>query len=146
MYTIITKWSPNSINARYFSFAEIETILAKNNIENGLPMVDPVIYDAEIYSAWATSLEQYRNYFLTDLTGIDYNFFTNNQGSVITIQTFDLEETHTSVLAQPFYNDFVTARQAFAALVNVSFEIKKTSAPVGTLDSYEAADSFFSLL
>jgi hypothetical protein len=146
MYTIITKWTPNSSTARYLSFSEIEMILALNNIENEQPIVTPEHYNAEIFTAWLESLSAYRNYFLENTSGINYAFFKNDQGTVITIQTFDLEETHTAVLTQSFYNDFVSARQAFAALIDVSFEIKKTSEEAGTIDSYETAAEFFNVL
>jgi hypothetical protein len=146
MYTIITKWTPNSNIARYLSFTEIELILANGNTENELPIVAPEKYDAEIYGAWATALEQYRNYFLENLSGMDYLFFNNDQGSVITIQIFDLEETHTAVMSQSFYNNFVSSRQAFATLIDVNFEIKKTSEEIAAVDSYETAEEFFNVL
>ena len=143
MYTVITKWTPNSSGARYLSFAAVEHILAAGNMENELPLVAPEKYDAEIYGAWAIALAQYRNYFLENTGNMDYRFFYNDQGSVITVQIFDLEEIHTAVLAQSFYNDFVSARQAFTSLVDVSFEIKKTSGEIGTIDSYETAVAVF---
>jgi len=146
MYTIITKWTPNSNAAKYLSFGAVEHIMATGNMENELPLVAPEKYDAEIYGAWAVAVAQYRNYFLETIGNIDYRFFYNDQGSVITVQIFDLEETHTAVLAQSFYNDFVSARQAFAALIDVGFEIKKTSQEAGTIDSYETAAEFFNVL
>ena len=146
MYTIITKWTPNSSIARYLSFRAVEHIMATGNMENGAPLVAPEKYDAEIYRAWAVAVEQYRNYFLETIGNMDYRFFYNDQGSVITVQIFDLEETHTAVLTQSFYNDFVSARQAFAALIDVSFEIKKTSEEADTIDSYETAAEFFNVL
>jgi len=146
MYTIITKWTPNSNAAKYLSFRAVEHIMATGNMENELPLVAPEKYDAEIYRAWAVAVAQYRNYFLETIGNIDYRFFYNDQGSVITVQIFDLEETHTAVLAQSFYNDFVSARQAFAALVDVSFEIKKTSLDLGAIDSYEEAAAIFATL
>ena len=146
MYTIITKWTPNSNTARYLSFTAVEHILAADNMENELPLVAPEKYDAEIYGAWAIALAQYRNYFLENTGNMDYRFFYNDQGSVITVQIFDLEETHTAVLSQSFYNGFVSARQAFANLIDVSFEIKKTSEEVSTINFYETAAEFFNIL
>lgn len=143
MYTIITKWTPNSNGARYLSFTEVKHIIANDNMENGLPLVPPEKYDAEIYGAWAVAIVQYSNYFLETGGNIDYQYFYNDQGPVITVQTFDLEEIHTAVFAQSFYNDFVSARQAFTSLVDVSFEIKKTSGEIGTIDSYETAVAVF---
>ena len=49
-------------------------------------------------------------------------------------------------MSQTFYNDFVSARQAFANLIDVSFEIKKTLEEVSTINSYETAEEFFNLL
>jgi hypothetical protein len=143
MYTIITKWTPNSNIARYLSFIEIENALAKDNSEAGIPIISPEKYNTEIYNAWATSLQQYRNYFLENPAGIDYQFFKNDQGNVITVQTFDAESTHTAVSNQSFFNDFVTARQNFAGLIDVSFEIKKTSEVISLIDSYELAEAVF---
>ena len=143
MYSIITKWTPNSSTARYLSFSEIEMILALNNIENEQPIVTPEHYNAEIFTAWLESLSAYRNYFLENTSGINYAFFKNDQGTVITVQTFDLEETHTAVISQSFYNKFVTDRQAFSALVDVTVEIKKVSLDLGTIDSYEMAATIF---
>jgi hypothetical protein len=40
----------------------------------------------------------------------------------------------------------VSARQAFTALVDVSFEIKKTSLDLGAIDSYEEAAAIFATL
>ena len=37
MYTIITKWTPNSNTARYLSFRAVEYIMATGNMENDLP-------------------------------------------------------------------------------------------------------------
>lgn len=140
MYTIITKWTPNSNIARYLSFTAIEEILAKDNLQDGLPIVPVEKYNTGIYNAWAISLQQYRNYFLENTAGIDYQFFTNDQGTVITVQTFDLESTHTAVTLQSFFNDFITARQNFSNLIGVNFEIKNTNQPV-SIDSYESADA-----
>jgi len=146
MYTIITKWTPNSNVARYLSFRAVEYIMATGNMENDLPLVAPEKYDAEIYGAWAIAVAQYRNYFLETIGSIDYHFFYTEQGAVITVQTFDREETHAAVMSQTFYNDFVSARQAFANLIDVSFEIKKTLEEVSTINSYETAEEFFNLL
>ena len=144
MYTVITKWTPNSDGARYLSFASVKHIIANDNMANGLPLVPPEKYDAEIYGAWVVAVVQYSSYFLETGGTVDYRFFYNDQGSVITAQIFDLEEIHTAVLAQSFYNDFVSARQAFTSLVDVSFEIKKTSGEtMGLIDSYESADAAF---
>ena len=143
MYTVITKWTPNSDGARYLSFAAVKNIITADNMENGLPLVPPEKYDAGIYGAWTVALVQYINYFLETGGNIDYRFFYNDQGSVITAQIFDLEEVHTGVLSQSFYNDFVSARQAFTTLIDVSFEIKKTSVEIGTIDSYETAAAIF---
>ena len=143
MYTVITKWTPNSDGARYLSFAAVKHIIANDNIENGLPLVPPEKYNAEIYGAWAVAVVQYSNYFLETGGNIDYRFFYNDQGSVITAQIFDLEEIHTAVLSQSFYNDFVSARQAFTSLVDVTVEIKKTSGEIGTIDSFDTAELLF---
>jgi len=143
MYSIITKWTPNSSTARYLSFTEIEIILALNNIKDEQPIVTPEHYNTEIFTAWLESLSAYRDYFLENSNGITYTFFKNDQGTVITVQTFDLEETHTAVISQSFYNKFVTDRQAFSALVDVTVEIKKVSLDLGTIDSYEMAATIF---
>ena len=143
MYTVITKWTPNSDGARYLSFAAVKHIIANDNMENGLPLVPPEKYNAEIYGAWAVAVVQYSNYFLETGGNIDYQFFYNDQGSVITIQTFDLEETHAAVISQSFYNDFVSARQAFTSLVDVTVEIKKVSLDIGTIDSFDTAELLF---
>lgn len=146
MYTIISKWTPNSSIARYLSFTEIEDILASNNMVNGQPIIAPEKYNVEIFSAWALSLQEYRNYFLENPSGIDYKFFNNDQGLVITVQIFDSEQTHLAVTTQSFYDNFVAARQAFAELIDVTFEIKKTSADIGSITSFETAEILFNAL
>ena len=147
MYTIITKWTPNSSNTRYLSFAEIENIVEVNNVnDQGQPIVSPEIYNVTIFSNWAISLQEYRNYFLENPSGMDYQFFINAQGSVITVQIFDSEQTHLNVVNQSFYNDFIAARQTFANLIDVTFEIKKSSTELGLIDSYETADAAFNVI
>ena len=147
MYTIISKWSPNSNNARYLSFAEIENIVEVNNVnDQGQPIVSPEIYNVTIFSNWAVALQEYRNYFLENPYGIDYYFFIDSQGSVITVQIFDSEQTHLNVVNQSFYNDFIAARQTFANLIDVTFEIKKSSTELGLIDSYETADAAFNVI
>jgi hypothetical protein len=146
MYIIISRWTPNSSTARYLSFTEIEIILALNNIENEQPIVAPENYNIEIFTAWLESLSKYRNYFLENTSGIDYSFFKNDQGTVITVQTFDLEETHTAAISQNFYNKFVTDRQLFSNLVDVTVEIKKVSLDIGTIDSFYEAETLFNNL
>lgn len=125
------------------SFVAVETILSADNLEAGTPIIPPEKYNTEIYSAWATSQAQYRNYFTQNPAGIDYQFFKDDQGTVITVQTFDAESTHTAVSSQSFYNDFVTARQNFSNLIGVSFEVKKTNEVIGLIDSYESAAAVF---
>jgi hypothetical protein len=146
MYSIITKWTPNSSTARYLSFSEIEIILALDNIENEQPIVTPENYNTEIFTAWLESLSTYRSYFLENTSGIDYAFFKNDQGTVITIQTFDSEETHTAVIGQSFYNKFVTDRQLFSNLVDITVEIKKVAVEFGTVDSFDIAELLFNNL
>ena len=147
MYTIISKWSPNSNNARYLSFAEIENIVEVNNLnDQGQPIVAFEKYDVTIFSNWAIALQEYRNYFLENPYGIDYYFFIDSQGSVITVQIFDSEQTYLNVVNQSFYNDFIISRQAFANLIDVTFEIKKSSTEFGLIDSYETADAAFSVI
>jgi hypothetical protein len=143
MYNIITKWTPNSSTARYLSFSEIEMILALNNIENEQTIVTPENYDTQIFTAWLESLSAYRNYFLENTSGINYAFFKNDQGTVITIQTFDAEETHTAVTSQSFYNKFVADRQLFSNLVDITVEIKRVSLDFGTIDSFDIAEAIF---
>ena len=103
-------------------------------------------YDVTIFSNWAVALQEYRNYFLENPYGIDYYFFIDSQGSVITVQIFDSEQTHLNVVNQSFYNDFIAARQAFANLIDVTFEIKKSSTELGLIDSYETADAAFNVI
>ena len=147
MYTIISKWSPNSNNARYLSFAEIENIVEVNNLnDQGQPIVASEKYDVTIFSNWAIALQEYRNYFLENPYGIDYYFFIDSQGSVITVQIFDSEQTYLNVVNQSFYNDFIAARQTFANLIDVTFEIKKSSTELGLIDSYETADAAFNVI
>ena len=147
MYSIITKWTPNSSTARYLSFSEIEMILALDNIENEQPIVTPENYNTEIFTAWLESLSAYREYFLQN-SGIIYLFFKNDQGTVITIQTFDSEETHTNVISQSFYNKFVTDRQLFCNLVDITVEIKRVSLDFNfeIIDSFDIAESLFDSL
>jgi len=151
MHTIITKWTKtypeeNGLwgNIRYLRYPEIENILTKDNLEDGVPIVPSDKYDATIYRSWLTALGQYRNYFMANAPTMEYQFFQQNPGgTIITVQTFESEEIHSAVTTESFYPDFVAARQNFNDLIGVSVEIKKTNALLATLDSYEAADAVF---
>lgn len=145
MYTTMIKWTPNSSNARYMPFAEIEQILSADNLKDGTPIVAAEHYNREIYTAWYDRAMDFRNYFLTS-SGIDYFVYQNDQGTVISTQIMASEGDFNAVTNQSFYNEFLTARQNFANLINVSFEIKRTSTDIGIIDSFSTAEAMFNLL
>jgi|694.fasta_scaffold07480_18 hypothetical protein len=145
MFLIISKWSPNSPDAKYIPLQMVaEIISTENNSADNQPIIPNQYFNKQVFMEWMNAARNFRNCF-SDGDFINYDTYVNPANSeIITLQVYKNDVKYRELLQTEERASFNTARQNFLNLIDVTMTAKFSSQQLTELPpNYAVAAQMF---